>query len=175
MPWLLMVFMLLATTADAKPRGPVAILAPASEPGTRLFVSGRVFDATGTKPVAGVTVYAYQTDATGVYHKPFRREPRLQGWAITDAQGKFELRTIRPGSYPGRRDPAHIHFQAWGAGYPKQWLDDLQFTDDPKVTPDLLAKSRAKGKFAPIVTPTRGADGALHATINMRLKNESNF
>lgn len=171
----LMLFLIVATVAHGKPQGPVATLAPPSEPGTRLVVKGQVFDPSGTKPVAGVIVYAYHTDAAGVYNKPGVREPRLRGWARTDAQGRFELRTIRPGSYPGRRDPAHIHFEVWGAGYPKQWVDELQFTDDPKVTQEMLAKSRAKGKFAPIVTPARDGKGVLHATISMRLRNESNF
>lgn len=84
----LMLFMIFAAVAEAKPRGPVATLAPASEPGTRMLVTGQVFDPSGTKPVPGVIVYAYQTDATGVYNKTGDREPRLKGW-VWGAKGKF--------------------------------------------------------------------------------------
>ena len=168
MRFLLMLFMFVACFADAKPHGPVATLAPASEPGTRLIVTGRVFDASGTKPVAGVIVYAFHTDAAGLYNRRGIDEPRLRGWVRTDAQGKFELRTIRPASYPNDGPPAHIHFEAWGAGYAKQF-SALEFADDPKIKPADLAKSRAKGKFASIVTTTRGPDGVLRATINIRL------
>lgn len=148
----------------------VGIMATDKEPGTRLIVSGQVFDPSGTKPVPGVKVYAYHTDATGVYNKPDAREPRLKATIVTDAEGRFELRTIRPGSYPGGGGPAHIHFELSGAGYGKQWPDEMQFADDPAVSPRMLAESKAKGKFASIVQPTRDARGVLHATINIRLR-----
>lgn len=149
----------------------VAMASP-DERGTRLIVNGQVFDESGTKPVPGVTVYAYHTDAKGYYNRWLGSEPRLHATLTTNAEGRFELRTIRPGSYPGRRDPAHIHLQAWGAGYPKQWLEELQFADDPKVTKERLAQSRAAGRFGPIVTTKADGAGTLHATYNVRLKRQ---
>jgi protocatechuate 3,4-dioxygenase beta subunit len=126
--------------------------------------------------VPGLTLYAYHTDTTGDYGLLGNMNPRLRGSVVTDAEGRFELRTIRPGSYPGRKDPAHIHFEVSGAGYPKQWVDELRFADDPKVTAEHRAESRAKGKFAPIVATTRDDKGVLHANINIRirLKNDRN-
>jgi protocatechuate 3,4-dioxygenase, beta subunit len=173
--WLMAILLMLTGPVFGSGNSSLAVLSPANEPGTRLVVRGQLFDPSGTKPAAGVSVYAYHTDTEGHYNKRGTNEPRLRGWVTTDAQGKFELRTIRPGSYPGRRDPAHIHFNAWGGGYPKQWLDELQFDDDPKVTAELKERSRAKGKFAPIVTTTRDAKGVLHATIHLRLSERSNF
>jgi protocatechuate 3,4-dioxygenase beta subunit len=120
-----------------------------------------------------VTVYAYHTDATGRYNKPLAIQPRLRATVVTNGEGRFELRTIRPVGYPGRRDPAHIHFQLQGGGYPKQGRA-LEFTDDPRMTPARLAEERSKGKFASIVTPKRDARGVQHANINIRLENESN-
>lgn len=40
---------------------------------------------------------------------------RLEGWAKTDFEGRFEFRTIRPGPYPGRREAAHIHLTLFPA------------------------------------------------------------
>lgn len=148
----------------------VGIMVTEKEPGVRLIVSGRVFDPSGTKPVAGVRVYAYHTDATGIYNKPDARQPRLKATVVTDADGRFELRTIRPAAYPGSSGPAHIHFEVSGAGYDKQWPDELQFADDPAITPSMLAESKAKGTFAPIVQTTRDGRGVLHATYNIRLR-----
>jgi protocatechuate 3,4-dioxygenase beta subunit len=119
-----------------------------------------------------VRVYAYHTDATGVYNVHGIKEPRLKATVVTDAQGRFELRTIRPGTYPGGGVPAHIHFEVSGAGYGKQWPDEMQFADDRYVTKQDLAASRAKGKFGSIVTTTRDAAGVLHAAINIRLRNQ---
>jgi protocatechuate 3,4-dioxygenase beta subunit len=167
--WMLSIpIVAVALLAKASPSR--AVLAPATEPGTRLVVSGRVFDPSGTRPVAGVRVYAYHTDATGVYNKPGIREPRLKGIVVTDAEGRFELQTIRPGSYPSGGVPAHIHFEVSGAGYEKQWPDELQFADDPEVKSRERAESKAKGAFASIVSTSRDARGVLHATFNIRLR-----
>lgn len=163
---------IVAVALLAKASTSVGVMAPDSEPGTRLVVSGRIYDATGTKPLKGVRLYAYHTDATGVYNKPSAKEPRLKATVATDAEGRFELRTIRPGSYPGGGNPAHIHFEAEGAGYEKQWPDELQFADDPEITARARAESRAKGRFGSIVTTTRDARGVLHATINIRLRKQ---
>lgn len=155
-----------------------ARIAPADEPGEPLVVSGQVFDPSGEKPVAGVVVYAYHTDAQGYYRRdgdPWHDPPRLRGWAKTDAQGRFQYRTIRPGAYPGRRIPAHIHFHLWGAGYPKQWTQELEFQGDRYVTAEALAKSGALGRFANVQPLIRDSDGVWHATINFRLLTVSNF
>jgi protocatechuate 3,4-dioxygenase beta subunit len=117
-----------------------------------------------------VRVYAYHTDATGVYNRPGIKEPRLKATVVTDAEGRFELRTIRPGAYPGSSGPAHIHFEVSGAGYDKQWPDEMQFADDRAITPQMLSESKAKGMFGSIVTTTRDARGVQHAAINIRLR-----
>jgi protocatechuate 3,4-dioxygenase beta subunit len=86
-----------------------ATIAGKSEPGERLILTGTVFDGDDGKPREGVTVYAYHTDARGHYcSKPWGR-PRLRGWARTNAEGRYEFHTIKPGPYPMRRNPAHIH------------------------------------------------------------------
>lgn len=123
---LLMCCTLLISFVASGKGGSVTTIAGLTEPGERLVVKGVVIDASTKKPVGGVTVYAYHTDATGVYNKRGINTPRLRGWVTTDADGKFELRTIRPAAYPGGGNPAHIHFELTGAGYPKQW-DELEF------------------------------------------------
>lgn len=153
--------------ATATPR---AVLAGASEPGTRLLVRGRLFAADGERPAAGVVLYAYQTDATGVYNtKP--GPPRLRGFMKTDAEGRFEYETIRPGSYPGQAFAAHVHHQVWGGGFPAQWTSDLNFADDPFVSAAERARSEAAGRFAWVLSPRREGDG-LVVDLNLRLKAE---
>jgi protocatechuate 3,4-dioxygenase beta subunit len=112
-------------------------IAGQDEPGESLIVTGRVFAPDGETPAAGVTVYAYNTDAEGYYGEN-RAEypPRLYGWMKTGGDGRFELRTILPGTYPGMRVPAHIHFSLWGAGCPLQWVDELRFEGSRYISPD---------------------------------------
>ena len=178
---------LLLPRVGAAPQAPEVANAPAQlfwqaaiagleEPGERLTISGTVFAPDGTTPVAGITVYAYQTDATGHYTKTgAMRPPRLQGWAKTDQGGRFEFRTIRPGAYPGRSIPAHVHFILWGAGYPRQWVEELKFEGDPFVTREMLAEAGAAGRFAAVVPLERGAEGAFHCAVNFRVQKVSNF
>jgi protocatechuate 3,4-dioxygenase beta subunit len=153
-----------------------ATIASADEPGERLVVSGRVFAPDGEAPVAGIMVYAYHTDAEGHYTRNgTMRPPRLQGWAKTDAQGRFEFCTIRPAAYPNRSIPAHVHFILWGAGYPRQWTEELRFHGDPFVTADMAAASDGAGKFATVRPLEHGQDGAVHCSFNLRVQRVTNF
>jgi protocatechuate 3,4-dioxygenase beta subunit len=169
--WILLLSAVFAIGANGKSTHSRARLAPPGERGTPLIVSGRVFDATGTRGVPGVKLYAYHTDATGVYGAKGNQDPRLKGTVVTDAEGRFEWETIRPMPYPGGGNPAHIHIQASGGGFPQQWVDEMQFSDDPYLTPAQKTAAQRKGGFTPIVTPTRDGKGVLHATLNIRLSN----
>ena len=119
-----------------------ARLVPADEPGSALRVEGRVLAADGT-PRAGVVVYAYQTNAEGVYPRApdapgaaAHRHGALRGWVESDAQGRYAFDTIRPASYPGREIPAHIHMHVIERDCATYYIDDIVFTDDPLLTAD---------------------------------------
>jgi protocatechuate 3,4-dioxygenase beta subunit len=145
------------------------VIAGPEEPGERLVVRGQVFAPDGEKPVPGVVLYAYHTDQGGRYAR-LGWTPRLRGWVRTDAQGRYEYRTIRPGAYPGRDTAAHVHVQLWGAGYEPQYSTDLLFADDPLIGEGERERSRAAGRFAHVCSPSRTKPGELFCTHNHRLK-----
>lgn len=147
-----------------------------SEPGKRLVVHGRVFAPDGQTAIQGITVYAYNTDAAG-YYGPDQKEypPRLYGWMRTDAAGRFELRTIYPGHYPGMHVPAHVHFTLWGPGYPPQWAEELRFRGDPYITDEMLANAVEQGEFSSIQPLTATNDGVLQCRYKLKLLSEANF
>jgi protocatechuate 3,4-dioxygenase beta subunit len=146
-------------------------LVEAGEPGTPLIVTGTVFAPDGETPAPGVTLYVYQTDLTGRY-APSGRVPRLRGWMTTDAEGRYEYRTIRPASYPGTEIAAHVHTQLWGGGWPRQWNRDLLFADDPFLNARQRRESESAGRFASICDPEVDPDGTLHCVHDLRLKPE---
>ena len=146
-----------------------AVLAPASETGTRLVVHGRVFAPDGATPVPDVIVYAYQTDARGYYSERRGEPPRLRAWVRTDRDGRFTLETIRPAAYPGRTVPAHIHFLLWGRDRAPQWNTELLFDDDPLVSERQREESGALGTFA-FVHRLDGRAGGFEVSHNIRLK-----
>ena len=156
----------------AKPArvGATARIAPANEPGSPLVINGRVFQADGRTPAAGVTVFAYHTDANGVYDVPANgpHSWRLKGWAVTDAEGRFTFETIRPASYPNATVPQHVHLSIEGPGVPRRFSGEIEFDDDPKVTAQQRAASRAAGAFGS-VRPVTKRNGIDHVESNIRI------
>lgn len=110
-------------------------IAPAGEPGEALRIEGTVRTRRG-RPAPGIVVYAYQTDARGHYPEGGgTRHGRLRGWARTDSLGRYAFDTIRPAGYPGTSLPQHVHLHVIEPGRGTYWIDDLVFTDDPRLTP----------------------------------------
>ena len=138
------------------------------EPGEPLVVSGTVYEADGTTPKPGALVYAYQTDARGLYTADGRPGvPRLHAWMRTDERGRYELRTIRPASYPGQAVTAHIHMVVSADG--REQMTGIEFDDDPLLTP--AGRLRAgSGRFAAVCRADRDATGVKRCTINIRVK-----
>jgi protocatechuate 3,4-dioxygenase beta subunit len=142
-----------------------AVIPPPGEPGERLVLSGRVFKPDGRTPAPNVVVYAYHTNAAGVY-PPLadapsefgRRHGSLRAWVVSNAQGEYRFITIRPGTYPSRSDPAHIHLIVKEPGRQEYWIEDVVFTDDPLVNERYRARLQNRGGNG-VVTPTRDANG----------------
>jgi protocatechuate 3,4-dioxygenase beta subunit len=156
-----------------KPEKPPAKarLAPAGEPGQPMVLTGLVTGRDG-KPRAGIVVYAYQTDAGGIYPPPAKslgrwpdRHGRLRGWALTDAGGRYTFETIRPGHYPGRQAPEHIHMHVIEPGCATYYIDEVNFTDDPVLEAGARLPKRAGSGIA---TPKR-VDGVWQVTRDIRL------
>lgn len=140
-------------------------ISPAGEPGDRLVMRGRVFKPDGRTPAPNVVVYAYHTNAAGVYppladaaSSAGRRHGYLRGWVVSNAQGEYRFTTIRPGTYPSRIDPAHIHMIVKEPGRQEYWIDEVVFTDDPLVNDRYRARQENRGGNG-IVTPNRDANG----------------
>ncbi len=136
--------------------GPRERIAPADEPGEPLRIEGTVRDRRG-RPAPGVVVYAYHTDARGVYPPAATRHGRLRGWARTDAAGHYRFDTIRPASYPDRDIPAHVHMHIVEPGCCTYYVDSIHFTDDPLLSS--AAEPTAPRGGSGVVTPRRDASG----------------
>jgi protocatechuate 3,4-dioxygenase beta subunit len=111
---------------------------PNGEPGQPLTVTGVVVAADGV-PIPNASLYIYQTDHEGYYGvKPVsdNRNPRLKLFLRSDARGAWSFETIKPGSYPNGRVPAHIHFEVSAAGHAPR-LFEIVFEGDPYITDDM--------------------------------------
>ncbi|KPF69544.1 hypothetical protein IP84_06210 [beta proteobacterium AAP99] len=81
--------------------------------GTPMALSGRVLNTRG-EPVGGALVEIWQCDAGGTYlytAQTLRQgDPGFQGFGrtVTDAQGRYAFRTLRPVPYGGRVPHVHV-------------------------------------------------------------------
>jgi protocatechuate 3,4-dioxygenase beta subunit len=148
-------------------------IAPATEPGTPFVVHATLLDPAG-KPAGSVQVFAYQTDRTGIYAAPGAADGwRLKGWAVTDAQGRFEFRTIRPGPYPGGAVPAHIHLIFTTTCCGRQ-ASELVFDDDPLITKEFRERERVPNIFA-FARPTPAVGGSQEVVYTIKLRPKGDF
>lgn len=151
-----------------------ARIAPLEAPGAPMTITGRVLAADGT-PRAGIVVYAYQTDANGVYPRPARpvgratgRHGALRAWVVSGADGSYTFHSIRPGAYPSRDTPEHVHMHVIERGCATYYIDDVMFTDDPLLTPAARAAHDTARAGSGVVTPSRAGNRWL-VTRDIRL------
>ena len=112
--------------------------------GPRIIVHGRVLDERG-KGVGGALVEVWQANAGGRYRHGNESyiaplDPNFGGCGrvITDEDGFYCFRTIRPGPYPWPNRvndwrPAHIHFSIFGHGFAQRLITQMYFEGDPLI------------------------------------------
>ena len=120
------------------------------EPGERLIIRGTIYKVDGKTPAPNVILYVYHTDSNGKYtpvpHQTnAKRHGHLRGWMKTDERGRYEFSTIRPASYPNRKDPQHIHPIIKEPGTTLYWIDEFLFDDDPLLTEDQKRRQEKRG------------------------------
>lgn len=112
--------------------------------GERMILQGRVLDENG-RPVPNTLVEIWQANASGRYrHKKDAYLGALDpnfggcGRTLTDADGHYAFRTIKPGPYPWLNyvnswRPAHIHISVFGTSFSQRLITQLYFEGDPLI------------------------------------------
>jgi protocatechuate 3,4-dioxygenase beta subunit len=112
--------------------------------GERIIVHGRVLDE-NARPVPNTLVEIWQANAGGRYrHKKDTYlapiDPNFGGCGrtLSDENGRYAFRTIKPGAYPWRNRvnnwrPAHIHVSVFGSGFLQRLITQLYFEGDPLI------------------------------------------
>ena len=110
--------------------------------GERIVVHGRVLDE-GARPVPGTLIEIWQANAGGRYRHVkdgylAALDPNFGGCGrvLSDAEGRYSFRTIRPGPYPWPNNgcewrPAHIHLSIFGQAFAQRLVTQLYFEGDP--------------------------------------------
>lgn len=129
--------------------------------GERIIVHGRVLDENG-RSVPNTLVEIWQANAGGRYrHKKDTYLAPLDpnfggcGRTLTDENGYYFFRTVKPGAYPWRNyvnswRPAHIHVSVFGRSFSQRLITQMYFEGDPLIAkcpivntiPDLADRGR---------------------------------
>lgn len=118
---------------------------PGEDPiGERIILHGRVLDE-NSNPVRNTLVEIWQANAGGRYrHKKDTYlapiDPNFGGCGrtLTDENGYYFFRTVKPGAYPWRNTinswrPAHIHVSVFGSGFAQRLITQCYFEGDPLI------------------------------------------
>lgn len=112
--------------------------------GERILMHGRVLDEQA-RPVPNTLVEIWQANAGGRYrHKkdgylaPLDPNFGGAGRTITDAEGRYQFLTIRPGAYPWPNRgndwrPMHIHISVFGHSFGQRLITQMYFEGDPLI------------------------------------------
>ncbi|MEY4631167.1 MAG: hypothetical protein RIQ81_1287 [Pseudomonadota bacterium] len=155
--------------------------------GESVILAGIVRDADTSAPVEGALVEFWQACASGKYDHPSDPntaplDPNFQYWAQvkTDGQGRFSLKTVRPGAYPagdGWVRPPHIHVKIHRQGYPSL-TTQIYFAGEALNDQDLILQRLSPAQRELVIVEFKPGDtadfaGAWTAWIGRSVKGEA--
>ena len=167
-------------------------LAARGAAGERVAIEGRVLDGDGA-PVSDAMVEIWQANAAGRYDHPedLQQEDRQTrpldpnfhgfGRTATDPDGRFRLRTIKPGRVPGiggAPQAPHINVSIFARGLLKRLVTRIYFPGEPLNEADPLLSALPADRRVTLIA--RIADGGaaervLHFDIVLQGDNETVF
>ena len=140
---------------------------PGEARGEIIHVRGQVLDE-ACRPIENATVELWQADAHGRYqherhHLSVPLDSNFQGWAraVTDAQGRYGFKTVKPAPYPVDEESAkfrspHIHFRVT---HPEHYelITEMYFAEQPlNKTDSVLQQLPAEEREQITVRPSAG-------------------
>ena len=154
---------------------------PGQAEGQVIYLGGRVLNRDG-EPVKGAKLEIWQANTHGRYTHPnddnaAPLDPSFEGFAVvnTDDEGRYNLKTIKPGAYPTGPNtirPSHIHFEVLGKL--ERLVTQMYFAGDPHHENDtwLQSSRRRETIVMPIQDPLAGMDeGSKRVVFDIVLMN----
>ena len=137
---------------------PVDTLPDFGEEGTRIKITGTIYQPDGKTPAEGVILYIYHANQQGLYANTLnepgwaRRHGSTRGWIRTGRDGRYAFYTLKPGIYPNHTTPAHIHpiiLEPDGKYY---WLGSCHFAGDPLLSDKEIHPRSPRGGGSGLLT-----------------------
>jgi protocatechuate 3,4-dioxygenase beta subunit len=128
--------------------------------GQVIHLTGRVLNSKG-EPVRGARLEIWQANAKGRYAhpsdiNPAPLDPNFQGYGVqvTDAEGRYRFKTIKPAAYPinpinpASMRPPHIHFDV--TGKKGRLMTQMYFPGEPLNAQDIIFKDLGADRDAAV-------------------------
>jgi protocatechuate 3,4-dioxygenase beta subunit len=130
--------------------------------GQLTYLHGRVLDRTG-QHIDGARVEIWQCDHGGVYHHPGDEgtpDADFQGFGamVTDREGAYHFRTLRPVPYTGRTP--HIHFRVTAPGFDRLTTQLYVAEETERNHADFLYQRHSAANQIRITTPFQPVGGS---------------
>ncbi len=153
-----------------------------------MTIEGRVLDGAGAA-VSDAMIELWQADATGHYNHPEDREDGaakhfgFRGFArvATGADGRFHLRTIKPGPVPGEDEALqapHINVSVFARGLLKRLATRIYFPDEPLNQRDAVLNAVPPTRRSTLIAlpaPGQGGGRVLRFDIVLQGERETVF
>jgi protocatechuate 3,4-dioxygenase, alpha subunit len=105
-----------------------------------VLITGRLFDGAG-EPVPDGLIETWQADPDGRFDHPSDPRGRFPGFrgfgrCPTDADGRFAIRTLKPGALPtpdGEVEAPHLDVTVFARGLLRHLVTRLYFPDEPQA------------------------------------------
>jgi len=137
--------------------------------GERITIEGRVLDGDG-KPIPDALIEVWQANSQGKYSHPDDEqskpvEPGFKGFGrmLTDAEGKFQLSTIKPGAVPGpngKLQAPHILVMVFMRGLLRHLYTRIYFPDDPANASDFALSLVEPARRETLIAKKKGGQNA---------------
>ena len=168
------------STEDAYGQGPFytanapsiqnEILANSNEVGTRLILSGQVYNLECSEIIPDTEIDIWHANDAGDYDNTGFN---LRGKTTTNSQGFYVFETIKPGLYLNGATyrPSHFHFKITPPNFPTL-ITQLYFAGDPYIASDAAASITsgtydATNRIIPLTTNSNGdLEGSWDIVIN---------
>lgn len=163
-------------------------LAARGATGERVAIEGHVLDGDGA-PISDAMIEVWQANAAGRYDHPEDLQesrpldPNFHGFGrvATGPDGRFRLRTVKPGPVPGSDDASqapHISVSIFARGLLKRLVTRIYFPGEPLNETDALLSALPIDRRATLIARVADAGAAefiLHFDIVLQGDNETVF
>lgn len=132
--------------------------------GIKLKVTGTIYQKDGITPAKDVILYLYQTNPEGIYATKggetgwARRHGHIRGWVKTGNDGRYTFYTLKPGTYPSRTEPAHIHPTILEPNGKYYYLHDYYFEGDLLLTAKEISPKMPRGGNSGVLSLIKEGD-----------------